>query len=75
MNRQEFVDAIGEVLGLHPGVEVQIDTITRLADAYADAYAETLARKAAEIAARKALEIAARDEAPRNLAWGPGSGQ
>jgi hypothetical protein len=34
VTRQEFTDAVAEVLGLHPGVEVQIDTIVRLADMY-----------------------------------------
>ena len=56
MTRQEFVDGVGAVLGLHPGVETQIDTITRLADAYAASQ----------------VQQATRDDPPQPLAWGPG---
>ena len=56
MTRQEFTDAVGQLLGVHPGVEAQIDTITRLADAYADTQ----------------VKLATRDDPPQTLAWGPG---
>ena len=39
MTRQEVVDGVAEVLGIHPGVETQIHTIMLLVDAYAQTYA------------------------------------
>jgi hypothetical protein len=38
MTRQEFTDAVAEVLGIH-ATEMRVDTITRLADAYAATFA------------------------------------
>jgi hypothetical protein len=35
MTRQEFVDAVAEVVGLSPLREMKVETITMLADAYA----------------------------------------
>ena len=35
MTRQEFTDAVAEVIGVQPRLEVKVDTIVRLADQYA----------------------------------------
>ena len=35
MTRQEFTDAVAEVIGMHPGIEEQVGTIVLLGDAYA----------------------------------------
>ena len=35
MTRQEFVDAVAEVIGMRPGIEEQVGTIVLLGDAYA----------------------------------------
>ncbi len=35
MTRQEFTDAVAEVIGLRPGIEEQVGTIVLLGDAYA----------------------------------------
>lgn len=40
MTRQELTDAVAEVIGVQPRLEVKVDTIVRLADLYA----ATLAR-------------------------------
>ncbi len=39
MTRQEFVDAVAEVIGMRPGVEEQVHTIALLADVYAATFA------------------------------------
>src|SRR5260221_588381 len=35
VTRQEFVDAVAEVIGMRPGIEEQVGTIVLLGDAYA----------------------------------------
>jgi hypothetical protein len=35
LTRQEFIDAVAEVIGLGPRREVKVETIVMLADAYA----------------------------------------
>src|SRR5260221_12238908 len=36
MTRQEFVDAVAEVIGMRPGIEEQVGTIVLLGDKYAE---------------------------------------
>lgn len=47
MTRQELTDAVAQVIGIRPGVEMQVDTIVRLADAYAATLAGLTARELA----------------------------
>jgi len=42
VTRQEFVDAVAEVIGMRPGVEEQVGTIVLLGDAYAATRADAV---------------------------------